>query len=56
MDLINVRLITPERHRPSKRPVSEIAKARIEQLQHDDLTPKAYGQSRPQRLLGSRAS
>ena len=29
MELIDVRLITPERHRPGKRPVSEIAKARI---------------------------
>jgi len=29
MDLINIRLITPERHRPGKRPDSEIAKARI---------------------------
>jgi hypothetical protein len=29
MELINIRLITPERHRPGKRPASEIAKARI---------------------------
>jgi Transposase DDE domain len=29
MELIDIRLITPERHRPGKRPFSEIAKARI---------------------------
>lgn len=29
MELIDVRLITPERHRPGKRPAEEIAKARI---------------------------
>jgi hypothetical protein len=29
MELIDVRLITPERHRPGKRPAGEIAKARI---------------------------
>ena len=29
MHLIGIRLITPERHRPGKRPASEIAKARI---------------------------
>jgi Transposase DDE domain len=29
MELVNIRLITPERHRPGKRPANEVAKARI---------------------------
>lgn len=29
MELIDIRLITPERHRPGPRPASEVAKARI---------------------------
>ena len=29
MELIGIRLVTPERHRPGKRPFGEIAKARI---------------------------
>jgi hypothetical protein len=29
MELIDVRLITPERHKPGQRPPSELAKARI---------------------------